>query len=327
VNANVQMMIHADKIRGHVLAKRVGETLALVPQWSDFFGPGGLNPITDIDRLMLAGPQLRDSSEVTVVVKVNVPKERVRAAVDAIVRSDPNGEWVDGERVPTAKARVDRAPRFFVMPSDKIVIVSPPSVAEAAAKVGRKFTLSPGKGPEVVYGKLVTPWRAFRGLGLPIEVPKSIAWARFKVTLDEHGGAIVDIVAKDENAEKAAENARYLERNLTALSQLDLGLFGALFGAGRHKFAEKITFGSKGDEIQGQALFTARQLMEILDFAPMLFGGGRQRPPRSRLERVKPDASTPARSPKSAPAPGLEPPAKAAPDPEPPPSPTPASSE
>jgi hypothetical protein len=278
VNANVQIKIFSEKIRSHPLAPRIGRLIAMVPQWSDFFGPAALDPITDIDRMLVAGPQLRDSSEVAVVVKVNVPEERVRAAIDGIVRSDPEGgAWLDGG-VPAATARVDRAPRVFVMPSPKIVIVTPPSAAENAMKVGRKFTLKGAAGSEYATGKLVTPWRAFRGSGVPFDIPKSIEWARFKLTPDEHGGAILEMVAKDENADKAAENAEYLQRVISAATELNLGILGALLGgSGRHKIAEKVVVTAKGDEIQGYALFTQRQLAEIIDFAPLLFGSRRPR--------------------------------------------------
>jgi hypothetical protein len=290
VNANVQIMIFSEAIRAHPLAPRIGRLIAMVPQWSDFFGPAALDPIADIDRMLVAGPQLRDSSEVAVVVKVNVPEERVHAAIDGIVRSDPEGgAWLDGG-VPAATAKVDRAPRVFVMPSPKIVIVTPPSAAENAMKVGPKFTLKAAPGGEYATGKLVTPWRAFRGTGIPFDIPKSIEWARFKLVPDERGGAILEMIAKDESAEKAAENAEYLERVISAATELNLGILGAILGgSGRHKIAEKIVVSSTGDEIHGQALFTQRQLAEIIDFAPLLMGS-RARP---RPRAPAPDAGTP----------------------------------
>jgi hypothetical protein len=310
VNANVQIKIFSEKIREHPLAPRIGRLIAMVPQWSDFFGPAALDPIADIDRMLVAGPQLRDSSEVAVVVKVNVPQERVREAIDGIVRADTeSGSWLDAG-VPAATAKVDRAPRVFVMPSPKIVIVTPPSAAENAMKVGRRFTLKGAAGNEYATGKLVTPWRAFRGAGLPFDIPKSIAWARFKLTPDEHGGAILEMIAKDENADAASEHAEYLQRAVSAATELNLGILGALIGGtGRHKFAERVVVNAKGDEIHGYVLFTQRQLGEILDFAPLLFpgrarprGSGADAGTRTRERRGTPSEPPPA-SPEPAPSP------------------------
>jgi hypothetical protein len=323
VNANVQLMVFTEKLRNHPLAPRVGKALSSIYQWRDFFGPSGLDPVRDVDRLLVWGPQLRDSSEVGVVAKVNAPSDAVHAAIDGIVRTDPEtGAWLDAG-VPAATARVDRAPRVFILPSPKIIIVVPPSAAEKAMKVGKKFTLPGPKGDEIATAKLATPWRAFRGTGIPLQIPKSIAWARAKASLDENGSAIITIVAKDESPEKATEDAEYLQRNLTELSQIDLGILGALLGAGgRHKFAEKILFSAQGDEIHGAILVTQRQLADIMDFAmAFLAPGPRRRAPRpegsvpktpveepkqQRRERTpepvdEPDPSSPSPAPSSSP--------------------------
>ncbi|HEX6277814.1 MAG TPA: hypothetical protein VFZ53_32450 [Polyangiaceae bacterium] len=288
VNANVQIKIFSEKIRAHPLARRVGPLIASVPQWSDFLGPAALDPITDVDRIMIWGPQLRDSSEVGALVKVNVPEERVRAAIDGIVRSDPEtGAWLDAG-VPAATARVDRASRVFILPPRKdLVIVVPPSAQENTMKAAKTVRFNPGRGPEVLTARLKTPWRAFRGTGIPFDIPRSISDARFKVTLDEHGGAILEMIAEDESPEKAAENAEYLQRTLSAASELNLGILGAILGTGRHKIVEKIIVTADGKRINGYALFTQRQLAEIIDFAPLLIGARR---PRARPAR---DAGVP----------------------------------
>ena len=308
VNANVKIRIYTEKIRGHVLSVMVGRALAAVPQWRDFFGPAALDPVKDIDRLLIVGPQLRDSSEVAIVAKVNVDKDRLHEAVDGIVRSDPDGKWLEDTKVPAATARVDRAKRYFILPSSKMVIVSPPSAAQNAMKVGPKFTLRGSSGPEVATAEVATPWRAIRRTGIAIDVPKSIQWVRFKATPDEHGGLIVEFVAKDESAEKAAENAGPLERNLKAISVLDLVLV-------RHKFAERIVLRAQGDEIHGAVLFTARQLGDILGFAMDYLGA---RAPRPKLDAGAPSAPKPEPAPPPSIVPGSEPRV-----PEPSPAPTP----
>src|SRR6188768_370705 len=61
-NANVRLFIFADVIRNHPLGPRVGALLKRTPQWNDFFGTTDIDPIRDVDRVLIAGPQLRNSS-------------------------------------------------------------------------------------------------------------------------------------------------------------------------------------------------------------------------------------------------------------------------
>ena len=112
---------------------------------------------------------------------------------------------------------------------------------------------------------LATPSRAF--LGLPIQVPASIKWARVRITPSADGGATAEIEAEDENAETASEDAAYLTRTANALSQLNLGFLGSLLGQSSHRFIEHVAFSAEGNLIHGTASVTADQLQTALDMA------------------------------------------------------------
>jgi hypothetical protein len=195
-----------------------------------------------------------------------------------------------------------------VNPSKTIVVVAPPKAAEDVIRHGKKITLKPSPGPEVVTAKLVTPWRAFRHSGVNIDIPKSIEYALFKVTPDEHGGAIIEIIAKDESAEKAQEDAAYLERLARSRTQIDLGFI-------RMRFVERIVFTSKGDEIHGHALVTALQLRDAIGFAMDYLGAraGRSSPRTKPNVPERPVPTRDAGAPPSVP----EAPARPAPSAEP----------
>ncbi len=211
--ANVRVVVYTEKIRALPLGARVGRLLGSVYQWRDFFGPAALDPIRDVDRLLLVGPQFRDSSNVVAVLKVNVSKKRLLAAIDAIVKADTeHGKWLDAG-IPAAHAFADRAPRVFVLPAPGIVVVTPPSAEKAALSLGKKTGIAPAKGDEIASAYAVTPWRLARGLPL-LDVPKSLRWARARLTPTEGGGALVDLEAEDETPELAIEHARAFARQL-----------------------------------------------------------------------------------------------------------------
>lgn len=264
-NANVRLTIYTAKIRENALGQRLGPLLRSLYQWRDFFGPTAIDPIRDVDQIMIVGPQLRDSSNVIAILQHHVPPSRMHTAVDALVRADhAGGMWLDAP-VPAAAAHADGAERRFILANATTVIVAPPSAYAGAIALGNKFHLAPAQGPEAALIYLATPWRAF--IGWPVKVPESIKWARIRITPTADGGATAELEAEDENEAQARDDAAYLTRTTNALSQLNLGLLGSILGQQTHKFIDHVSFDSKGKMIRGEASITADQLSTALDMA------------------------------------------------------------
>ena len=264
-NANVRITIYTEKIRQNPLGARIGPLLRSLYQWRDFFGPTAIDPIRDVDQMLVVGSQLRDSSNVVAILRHHLPVARMRAAIDALVRSDQaGGEWLDAG-VPAAAAHADGAERRFILANSQTVVVAPPSAYKGVLAAGKLIRLLPSPGPEAAMIYLATPWRAF--IGLPIKVPQSIKWARVRVTPTADGGATAEIEAEDTDDATATEDAAYLTRTANALSQLNLGFLGSLLGQQSHKFIEHVAFGADGNKIHGEAQVTADQLSTALDMA------------------------------------------------------------
>ncbi len=268
-NANVRLLIFNDRIRSHPLGKRIGTLLGAAEQWKDFFGPGGLDPVNDVDRVLIAGPQLKDSSSVVAVLKVSADPTRVKAAVDALVNRDPAGGWLDAG-VSAARAKADRAERVFVLPRPGIVVVTPPSAADHALKVGKSLRFPRPKGKEALTTYVITPWRAFRGI--PFQVPKSIKWVRMKIVPTDNGGAYAELVAEDESEAAAKQNAQLLTTRLNTVTRIDLTKKGGVFGKAARfllgdevKLVEPVAFTSKGKQIHGKVVATPKQLGSLLE--------------------------------------------------------------
>jgi hypothetical protein len=302
-NANVQLLVHTDRVRHHPLGARVGPLLRNVYQWRDFFGPTAIDPIRDIDRMLIVGPQLRDSRDVVAILQFNVPQERIRAAVDVLVARDPEGGWLDAG-VPVAKAHADRGERAFVFPSPQVLVVTPPSAEASAERLPRKFRLPAPKGDEIALAKISTPWRAF--LGLPVVIPKSITSAELRLSPREDGGLVIDVLAHDETEPLARSDAEALTAALTAATSLDLGMFGAvLFGSSRKKFIEKGSFEPDGSEIRGEIVLTRPQVETLLELAGGLLGGSPR--PRATASAQPPSPPPVVPTPVPTPAPATSP--------------------
>ncbi len=276
-NANVQILVHNDRVRAHPLGGRIGPLLRNVYQWRDFFGPTAIDPMRDIDRMLIVGPQLRDSSQVTAILQFNLPQEHMRRAVGVLVSRDPEGAWLDAG-VPVALAHADHAERVFVFPSPGILVVATPHSQRSAERLPKKFRLPGPKADELVIAQLATPWRAF--LGLPVVIPKSIKSAELRLSPMPDGGAVVDILAHDETEPLAIADAATLSRAVQAATQLDLGLLGAvLFGSSQKKFIQKVSFVADGTDIRGEIVLTRAQLETLFELASGFLSGG---PPRRK---------------------------------------------
>jgi hypothetical protein len=277
-NANIRLLVHNDRVRQHPLGPRVGPMLRSVYQWRDFLGPTAIDPIRDIDRMLIVGPQFRDSRDLVAVLEHRVPETTLREAIDQLVARDPEGGWLDTP-VPVARATADRGERLFVMPSQHILIITPPSAQRAAEGYSKTNKLSPPAPDELARAYLNVPWRAL--VGTPVTIPKSIRWARLRVNAAADGGAEVDIVAQDESESLATSNAHALERAVRAATEVDLGLFGAvLFGSSQKRFIQSVSFVAEANEIRGEIQLTRAQLETVLDLLHGMLGGP---PPKRRV--------------------------------------------
>lgn len=229
---NVQVLIASDRIRKHPLGAAFGKLLTTIPEWKSFFEGTDLDPIRDVDHVLIAGPQFRDSSKVVAVMDYNVPEPRVKQAIDVIVqRSDPAGSWLEDSPVPAATARADGGDRIFAMvPGKRLLVVMPADAKEQLGKLksAGNFNKSSAVGIAVA---MVTPGRAFKGL--PVKVPESLKWLRLAVIPQADGGADVTLELMDESGASASEHMAEMTRTIEAVRTLSIPLLGTveLFGA------------------------------------------------------------------------------------------------
>ena len=266
-NANVRLMLLNERVRGHPLGARLGPLLARLPQWRSFFGPTGIDPIRDLDGMFAAGPQLRVSDEVVAVLSYNVPQQKMRAALDAIVQREPKGQWLS-TRIPAARARADRAERTFVLARPGIVMMVPPRLTDDAIKKAPHASFPKIGGNAALVAFIATPWRVLLGVNAPIDIPRSIRSVMLAVSPRADGGVDLRLEALDESPEAAAQNAVMLSHAINLVTQRNMGALGALlFGGQTLRLIEPVAFRADGSKIVGTARATQRQVDRILNFA------------------------------------------------------------
>lgn len=301
-NANVRLFIFADVIRDQPLGPRVGALLKRTPQWRDFFGPSDIDPIRDVDRVLIAGPQLRNSSQVVAVVQHHLKREKIDAALELLVQN--NGEWIDRE-ARLVRADADRASRLFSAPNEKVVVVAPPKMEEQLRKLGEQSTFARADGNIALSAYVVTPHRVAKGTGLAL--PESIKWARLDLRPTAEGGGILKILAQDKDAQTALENAQLFQQLIDQVASIDLnrgGGLGALasmlLGSQKVRMLKEAHFSAKKDQIEGTIVATRDQLMNLADLLEAFL------PPSAAAPRSGSTASQPT-SPQTDPVQGDQP--------------------
>jgi hypothetical protein len=276
-NANVNLLLLTERIRNHPLGPRIGKLITAFPQWNSFFEAGDIDPVRDVNRLLVVGPQFRRSADVVAILQHDLPAPVLRGAVDRLVQRPPRGRWLRS-KIPAAYAHADRAERLFAMTAPHVLVVAPPQLErQIMAAPPTHFPTPPGDEAVVLHVK--TPWRAL--MGLPFRLPESIAWLRLDVVPVADGSVQVRITAEDADARLAAEHARSLSDALNALTNPDLGALGALVGLRSIAFIDRFQFQARDKRISGQVRVTPRQLERLMVYAEELVASwtGRRSPP------------------------------------------------
>ena len=265
-NANVNLLLLSERVRQHPLGERIGRLIVDFPQWSSFFESAEIDPVRDINRILIVGPQFRRSADVVAVLHHNLPERVVKEAVDRLVQRPPRGRWLEG-KIPAARAHADRAERVFALTAPHILVVAPPHLEkQIMAAPPTEFPTPEGEEALVLHVK--TPWRAL--IGLPFSLSESLVWLRLDVFPLEDGGARVRLTAEDADAKLASAHAQSLTMALNAVTNPDLGPLGALVGLRSIAFIDKMQFQARGPRISGEVRVTPRQLDRLLSYAEEL---------------------------------------------------------
>lgn len=135
---HVTITLVGSQLRNHPVGAKMGGLLTANKQWEDFFGGSNLDPINDIDVMVVTGPRMKISGKVVSIVKFSADMERVKAAVDHVIaESKTGGEWLEGATIPAARAFADGAERIFALVPDKSLLYVFPSPYPGKAKQKR----------------------------------------------------------------------------------------------------------------------------------------------------------------------------------------------
>jgi hypothetical protein len=170
-------------------------------EWKRFIDQG-VDPLNDLEGVLVIGPGLFDSGSLTAAVRHSLAPERVHAVMEALVAaSGGKGRWLLPD---VASARLGRGQRVLLPQQKDLFFVTPTNGWEALHRVKEPLSVPSAEGRTASLS-LVKPNRTLERVGLTL--PKRIAELRLEVyaNLDESVDIKVELEATSSAA--AAEEA------------------------------------------------------------------------------------------------------------------------
>lgn len=207
VNAGVQNVVlgvNVALIRTHPVGARMGPVLQAIPQWRDFLrgAPSSVDPVRDADWILIYGPSLIHTEKDAVLVRYNASDVAIDATIASIAQSYDKGGPFDAG-VPGVSGSLgfaDNAPRVFLRPQSKLLVIVPPSHAREAALTFKKQV---PRGPSPSEAMRLVVNSPSNQISIPgLKFSQSLTQLRLWITPRTDGGA--DVYAEGDCTEEAA---------------------------------------------------------------------------------------------------------------------------
>jgi hypothetical protein len=250
---HVQVVFVSQELRKHPVGVQLGALLGSHPQWEDFFKKNALDPVKDLETVVLTGPQFRVSDKVIAILKVEEPP-KIAAVVDTLVEKG-KGRWIEGAPVRTAVTTAEGYERVFALVPEKKLLYMIPSpfpsekrkaklkdkpevltkelekadatLAEQLKRVKDGSIKDFTESGFAIDAYMVQPWKLIGSKGkegrveLPLVgeielIPRTLKRARLRLKVEPGGGATLTLSAESESPEQAIKDAEALNTLLPA---------------------------------------------------------------------------------------------------------------
>jgi hypothetical protein len=204
---NVALVFWFSTMREHPLGPLVGSLLSCNPQWRDFLGDL-IDPLQDLDGVMLVGPRMTETSKVTILVQSRMEDAKVRqimGVIGANAHQRGMGGPIDaGAGTQAIRFHADRADRIAFTHPKNLIVVTPPEGFEQLQALREPMSLPAGKG-QAMSVTIVNPWRPLRAVGM--HLPETLSEIRVNAFATDTGGVRLEIEFDDQDAASAAAHA------------------------------------------------------------------------------------------------------------------------
>lgn len=195
-------------MRDHPLGKRLTQIATCDVEWRTFVNLG-VDLMKDFDGVLVVGPNLTDSGQMTAAVRHNLPSQRVHEVMDTLVqRSGKNGRWISPD---VASAKFGKIQRVLIPKQDDLFFVAPSKGWQALSNVKEplKVPSAEGRAASLV---VVQPNRMLERFGLTL--PKRLNEMRLEVFANPDQSVDIKVELEDSSVSAARQDARAVSDQL-----------------------------------------------------------------------------------------------------------------
>jgi len=204
----VTMGLWFSSMRDHPLGKRLTQIATCDAEWRAFVNQG-VNLMQDFDGVLVVGPNLTDSSQMTAAVRHNLPSQRVHDVMDTLVqRSGKSGRWLTPE---VASAKLGRVQRVLIPKQDDLFFVAPSKGWQALNNVKEPLRVPSAEGRAVSL-VVVRPSQLFEHVGLVL--PRRLNELRLEVFANPDQSIDIKVEIEDSSIAAARQDARSVSEQL-----------------------------------------------------------------------------------------------------------------
>ncbi len=260
VGGKVTTFVAIDRMRSHP----VGPKILSLPMVADMLEGTGIDPLKDLERVFVTGPATNSPRLVT-FAEHNLDAKAAHAALSSPSsrRATPPGQLViPAQGYEAARVTIkDRTGVIAMLPPHFLVVV-PEDLASPIPDFEASGGLADLTGPEAVRSTALDPGNTVKGSRVP-DIPTTITKGTLTILLKPDGGADVDMVGDDANADSAISDAKALAVSVDKATSMKV------MGMTLRAFAP-IKFVSEGNEVKGHLGLSKDELEGIVNLAPSL---------------------------------------------------------
>ncbi|MGC4087153.1 MAG: hypothetical protein QM756_04465 [Polyangiaceae bacterium] len=277
----VTLGLWLSSLRENPLGQKLGEIMACDREWKRFIDQG-VDILKDFDGMLVVGPSLYESGQLTAAVRHNLPPERVHGIMQSLVESSgERGSWLMPD---VASARLGRSQRVLLPQSKDVFFVTPNKGWEALKKTKEPLRVPSAEGRTASL-VLVNPNRALSRLGLTL--PKRIQEMRLEVfaNADESVDLKVELeattpdAARDEEKRVASQMREFFSDVWTAATALR-AIAGTSAGESHLELAPRLDLEVEEQVLSGMAHLSPQQARATLELLASFTC--RKKPPKAK---------------------------------------------